>query len=83
MLSLKNALNAGQQLRNTHNGEQLILDARWTVPYSQFDGTLAHVDATGQSLRNMAFTGFYATFEGVFAYANEHAFADTWQVVDG
>lgn len=82
MLTLKNAMNAGQHLLNEHHDEHLILDIQWTIPYQQFDGTLSHLDGQGVQVYHMAYRGLYETFEAVRDYAHAHEFSDTWQVAD-
>lgn len=82
MLTLKNAMNMGDQLLNEHQGERLVFATKWLVSYSQFDGVLTHFNMQGEQIHSAASQGFYETFVAVSAYAKDHGFADTWQVVN-
>lgn len=81
MMTLKNALNIADSLRNDHAGARLELATTWQTAYQQFDAVLRHFDAQGAELYQSATTGFYPTFVAVSAYATAHGFADGWEVV--
>lgn len=80
MMTLKNAMNASEQLLNVHADERLELVTKWTIPYQRFDGVLRHLDGAEHEIAQLTLSGFYETFTVVLAYAQEHGFADEWQV---
>jgi hypothetical protein len=79
-MTLKNAMNAGEYLVNVQGTERLELTTKWAMSYQHFDGVLRHLDGTNQEIAQVRLNGLYETFTAVFAYAQDHGFADDWQV---